>query len=299
MADIQTLSGLAILISGFISMSCGLSAFHWQIIVYLAWFSSLTHLAVLTFLRQRLYHWRPMRAWRLIAMAVLMLLLMVALVPTARFDWPPADAFESPAAIFDTTLVSEFGYPDTVFAPNRYAVCSFKHMGKIEATSLVPAAISMVVIFSSFVTRVVKLHKTLSDALGVIRLTVGRKYIAALDQLHSWTHDCSEPPEILGSVHGRWKKVGVSLVRSLAYQPACAMFIAIRTAIDAFTSTFYEVRSRSWRTLGGSLVDYANLLTKSDPLARVCNNLGDGAPDIDSKLWRRHRYLKHHRRQLA
>lgn len=238
MADIQILSGLAILISGFIAMPCGLSAFHWQIIVYLAWFSSLTHLAVLTFLRQRLYHWRPMRAWRLIAMAALMILLMVALVPTAKVEWPLAGVFESPVVIMNSTSVS----PDQIFAPNRYAVCSFKGMSGVDRASLASAVISMLVIFSGFITRVIKLHRTLSGALQHVRSVVDKEYIAMLDQLRLWTHDWPEASGPSGSVHGRWKRVVMSLGRSLIYQPACAILIATRAAIDAFTSTFYEVR---------------------------------------------------------
>lgn len=247
MADIQILSGLAILISSFISMPCGISAFHWQIIVYLAWFSSLTHLAVLTFLRQRLYHWRPMRAWRLIAMAALMILLMVALVPTARIEWPPTDAFDNKTVI----LIPDYQFFD--FAPNRYAVCSFKDMSLIDPASLASAIISMVVIFSGFIVRVIKLHRTLSDALQGVRRKVSGKFTARLDQLHSWTHDWPEPCELPGSVRLRWKRAGMSLKRNLVYQPACATVITTRAAVDAFTSTFYEARRQD---LGNSTQEF-------------------------------------------
>lgn len=63
----------------------GLQAYHWQIIVYLAWFSCLTHLAALTVMRQELYKGRLMRSLRLIAMGLLVVMLVVALVVTTNF----------------------------------------------------------------------------------------------------------------------------------------------------------------------------------------------------------------------
>lgn len=54
MSDLQILTGISILISGYAQLECGLSCYHWQVLVYLAWFSSLTHLSCLTLLRNYL-----------------------------------------------------------------------------------------------------------------------------------------------------------------------------------------------------------------------------------------------------
>lgn len=51
MSDFQLITGLAILISGFTQLQTGISAYHWQRLVQLAWFSSVTHLCCLTALR--------------------------------------------------------------------------------------------------------------------------------------------------------------------------------------------------------------------------------------------------------
>ncbi|KAF6826262.1 hypothetical protein CMUS01_09504 [Colletotrichum musicola] len=51
MSDIQIITGLAILISAFHGLERSLSGYHWQIIIYTAWFSAVTHLAALTHLR--------------------------------------------------------------------------------------------------------------------------------------------------------------------------------------------------------------------------------------------------------
>ncbi|KAK0742978.1 hypothetical protein B0T18DRAFT_447808 [Schizothecium vesticola] len=61
-ADIQIVTGIAILIGGYSTLPCGISAYHWQLVVDLAWFSSVTHLAALTFLRRYLHN-RPVEKW--------------------------------------------------------------------------------------------------------------------------------------------------------------------------------------------------------------------------------------------
>ena len=50
-SDMQVITGMAILLCGYTQLRNGLSSYHWEIIVSLAWFSSLTHLATLTSLR--------------------------------------------------------------------------------------------------------------------------------------------------------------------------------------------------------------------------------------------------------
>jgi hypothetical protein len=56
-------------------------------IVYLVWFSSLTHMACLTSSRGCLFHHPRERAWRLLAMGIIVILLITALIPTGNFDW--------------------------------------------------------------------------------------------------------------------------------------------------------------------------------------------------------------------
>ena len=50
-SDTQIITGLAILLAGYIQLPSGISSYHWQIVVDLAWFSSLSHLTTLTALR--------------------------------------------------------------------------------------------------------------------------------------------------------------------------------------------------------------------------------------------------------
>jgi hypothetical protein len=99
MSDLQILAGLSILISGYSQLRCGLSVCHWQILVYLTWFCSLTHLSCLTFLRNHLYNHRGERLWRLIGMGALIVMLIAAPLPTGKYG--------------------------TQHSPAEYAICTF------------------------------------------------------------------------------------------------------------------------------------------------------------------------------
>lgn len=54
MSDQQLITGLAIIISGYSQIRCGLSLYHWSMVTNLAWFSSMTHIASLPFLQSYL-----------------------------------------------------------------------------------------------------------------------------------------------------------------------------------------------------------------------------------------------------
>lgn len=86
-SDQQLVTGTALLASGYTQLSCGLSAYHWQIVVYLAWFSSLAHLTTLTALRQFFKDNPRLRLWRAILMLLTALMLVVALLPTGSWWW--------------------------------------------------------------------------------------------------------------------------------------------------------------------------------------------------------------------
>ncbi|KAH0562533.1 hypothetical protein GP486_002781 [Trichoglossum hirsutum] len=86
-SDQQLVTGIAILGSGYSQLRCGLSSYHWQITAYLAWFSSVTHLATLTALRQYFRKYPVIRNWRACFMIVLAVMLGVSLVPTGSEEW--------------------------------------------------------------------------------------------------------------------------------------------------------------------------------------------------------------------
>ena len=82
MGDTQIVTSLAILLSGYVQLPCSLSTYHWEMIVDLAWFSALTHLAALTSLRYYLRRRPAMAVWRVLFMGITLILLSSALYPT-------------------------------------------------------------------------------------------------------------------------------------------------------------------------------------------------------------------------
>ena len=108
MADVQLVTGLAILIGGYAALPSGLSALHWEMVIYLAWFSCLTHQMALSFLHNYLVNNPTQRLWRLVAMFTLLVMLIVGLVPTSGFELlvnPAANAI----CFFDLHYTRQWG----------------------------------------------------------------------------------------------------------------------------------------------------------------------------------------------
>lgn len=141
-SDMQALTGIAILLSAFLQLQCGISTYHWQVAVDLAWFSSLTHLTTLTSLRGY-FRKRPKLAfWRLFFMGANLALLMAAMAPTG----------------YAATPFSSISIP---------ARCLFtEHLDKIGSSSSfnMPLIIlTFLFLLTSYITRVIKLFTSSSE----------------------------------------------------------------------------------------------------------------------------------------
>lgn len=105
-SDIQIITGIAILFSGYIQLPFGISTYHWQIICSLAWFSSLTRFVTLTSLRDYFRAHRAMAVWRSIFMGIVVVLFATALGPKgflSQIDINPMPAI----CMFSSKLRSE------------------------------------------------------------------------------------------------------------------------------------------------------------------------------------------------
>jgi hypothetical protein len=147
MSDLQIVTGISILVSGYAQLTCGLSAYHWQVVVYLAWFSSLTHLSCLSVLRSYLYKRPRERLWRWIAMAVIIVVLVTAIIPTGNFNW-----FGDP---FNDTTNQQLLQPP----PGSNAICFYRHPVPKSSKAYPSMVISTLLLILGFFNRVVKLHK--------------------------------------------------------------------------------------------------------------------------------------------
>ena len=80
LGDQQLVTGLAVLIAGYSQMT-SMSAYHFNMVASLAWFSSATHLATLAVLKNYFRAYTAVRNWRVAFMVVLLLMLVVAQIP--------------------------------------------------------------------------------------------------------------------------------------------------------------------------------------------------------------------------
>ncbi|KAK4624331.1 Elsinochromes biosynthesis cluster protein HP1 [Fulvia fulva] len=88
LSDQQIVTGIAILGAGFNGLRSGtISVYHFQTVIYLAWMSSSVHLSALTLLRPYLHSHKGVMWWRVAGMLTLLVMLLVALVPTVSNDW--------------------------------------------------------------------------------------------------------------------------------------------------------------------------------------------------------------------
>lgn len=207
MSDLQILSGIASMLSGYIQLQCGISCYHWNILVYLAWFSSLTHLSCLTFLRNYLYNRSGKRAWRLSLMFLLVGMLVAGLLPTGNFNW------ENP--------------PPSLKLQN-YVICYWRHADDANAEIYTTMIISVLFLLFGFFSRFIRLFRSLSF-----------KIIQQLkDRISTWLRKYLEQ---------RHQKISTGfgplsiLRRTLYYRPQLVLFLMGRVFADMWTSMIFEV----------------------------------------------------------
>jgi len=225
LSDLQILTGLSILISGYAQLHCGLSVYHWQILVYLTWFSSLTHLSCLTFLRNHLYNHPGERLWRLVGMGALVVMLIVALLPTGNYN--------------------------SNSDPAGYAICSFRQLGMIEqqtgssfsddpVLAYASMIVSVLLVGLGFVSRIVRLHRSLTIGLVV----ASRRYLSERGRrfLRLRYEKAKYPSDPSGSSQGQSGRKTI-LKNLFFYRPLLGTYLAFRAVLDLWSSMIIEVRS--------------------------------------------------------
>lgn len=206
------ITGIALLASGFSLLKCGISAYHWQITIYLVWFSSFTHLATLTFLRRYLYENVPLHSWRLGFMTALIVLLVVALVPTGNQSWLSDNTYIGiPAwclfwySIDDPSTVNNDGVND-------------------ESASMAP---SILVLVFSYATRAINMFRWSSrQSKMYLRTKPGQLVKRHINALYT------------GGQKTKTKK----WLLMIPYYLILSIFLVLRSWLDLFESLLFEVR---------------------------------------------------------
>ncbi|KAK1477975.1 hypothetical protein CABS01_03277 [Colletotrichum abscissum] len=268
--DVQMITGMSILIGGFICLDEHLSALHWQIITYLAWFSSVTHLSGLTVLR-RYFQTRPLeRSLRITLMLTLLSILIVAMIPSGFFNWksPRADSTDpqpiaalakSPAACFFNLACGEQLYREsfrrscTEFCYKSYneseqqSNClrdfpsyldgfDCRRLGKSSA--LQEMVISTVLLLFGFASRAFKLSSRASS-------TIHRRFTLPV---RNYALDCFTKLENLVPNHERQAsrrqyldKILSDAWRHLVVRPVLATLLVVSAHFELFNSMLGEV----------------------------------------------------------
>lgn len=247
MSNIQLMTGYGILISGFATLKDGLAAYHWLILVYVAWFSSLTHLASLTFLRRYILEQKFNRLWRLLAIWLLVVILCAALAPTAYFYWDPA--YEHA----ENGMAGNITKPENYQAqPGSYAFCYFHHTYKVDRDMRAATVISILVLISSLFVRIVVLSEKASKLSHENAVKVRDAYSK---RLRKWTSprmlrhlEATYALPLQGTIRGSsnsWAEFVRYMFDGLVCAPLWAIYLVISLTVDFYSSMLWEVSSGS------------------------------------------------------
>lgn len=251
MSDIQILTGLAILVSGYTQLCIGILACNWQIVIFTAWFSSLTHLSCLTLLRNFL-HLNPLqRIWRLSGMFLIVVLLVVAIGSTGNYDFDQTDEGEQDYIAWTQPKTDSqwndivANWSQTSPYPSSYAICHFYTEPVLENNRnpvILSAILSILLISFSFISRVVKAFEGLS-----------------VSQLGRIDHICSNKTRSwLRQIRLRSLRQGdiASPLRTLVYWPLLLTFLLWRVVVDYMASLTLEL----WWLIGSFVWGVIRLL---------------------------------------
>ncbi|KAF5489300.1 Oxidoreductase andH [Colletotrichum siamense] len=246
--DVQLLTGFGLLFSSFVGLTCYMSAYHWQIISYLAWFSALTHAACLTALREYLYHHQMERNFRMILMIILLVGLIIAIWPTGYFNWdarlvetqgtasvPTSNArcFFSQKSIqsaWEGRLCGQIGGSDKYhcnFKEDEYG----RELKPSATTAYDSSILSIVLLIFSFFTRSVKMFRALSK---MTKKTIRQK-------LGHWAASC------LTATARRYPHFGTTALRRKllsVFRPLdvmVALYLVVKLYLDVLLSEMSDI----------------------------------------------------------
>ena len=235
MSDFQLITGLSILISGFTQLDTGISAYHWQRLVQLAWFSSITHLCTLTALRSYFRHHIIGYFWRLPGMIILILMLIVALIPTGHYTWG-ASIMRYAMGQEGMTVRPQATDSATCYFNSHVGICP-DYTGSWmqgECDHTFEAAQQRMILSAVFLgvgmcNRLWHLFRLPSRVFNSTRSFCSNCSMTVLSQMYVWTRE--------------WPMYLAFPFTLFVYYMALTIFLTIRLLADMLTSRAFEVRS--------------------------------------------------------
>lgn len=214
MSDLQLLTGMAIMVSGFAQLRCGLSTYHWQRIVNTAWFACVTHLFCLTFLRDHFLQNHVTQLWRVPGMVMLTTMVVYALTTTSQYDWLLRSR-DSSVTRFDQAIC----YLDPSFDMDFYSA---------------DKSLRLICSIVSLVFGTINRLRRLFHAPNLI-----------VTKFRNWTSQTARRFLMQFYGKGSAESFVACIAALLIYRPLLALFLLIRFVLDCLTSMAFEVRSNS------------------------------------------------------
>ncbi|CAG8958333.1 hypothetical protein HYFRA_00000690 [Hymenoscyphus fraxineus] len=230
-ADQQVVTGISVIIAGAFQIQKGFSAYHWEVVVNLAWFSSVTHLITLTALRDDIHNHRienNTTRLRIIGMSTLMIILIVSMYPMGFILVYDFSDYYLPRSIpiwclYQPKLEWKYINRDPDFLIHKAAM-QLSHVHTYNWTYIVIAYIALLY---GFITRLIFLSKgkwnfqlphLLTHRLNPIRMFENR-----MEKLKSLKH---------GGKH--------SIHRVVEYKILRTNYAIAVSSIDLYQSTLWE-----------------------------------------------------------
>lgn len=210
LGDQQIGTGVAILGSGFSQLNPGLSLYHWQMMIWLAMFSSLTHLGTLSVLRKYLREHPAGRTKRIALMSAMAAMLVLSILPTGSPMWLHFPGEQARCYLY--SLPTSWNAP----GPSTLGNNAFL------------AIASIVILATGYLIRFIKLFERSSmHTRAHLRINPGRQLKKCLDFL-------LKAIELLGS---KWSCWAIPML----YYPFLAGFLIVRAIFDVAESMLWEV----------------------------------------------------------
>lgn len=146
-------------------------------------------------------------------MFILIIMLITAMVPTGNYRW------------LETWYSYTTANPD--IALSDYAICSFSKPLQTGTVTFLALIILLLLIGIGFVTRIVKLHRSLAISLvSRVRGNLSKGARKYLWTLYTWRESSTSSMRRTGKIF---------------YIPALSLFLTLRIILDNWSSMFFEV----------------------------------------------------------
>lgn len=237
MCDLQILTGLGILLAGFISLPV-LKGAHWQIVCYIAWFATVTHLSGLSIMSKYLHGRSWERRSRVALMVILLIVLVVAMVPMAAITISEDDGGEDLVLTWNCNATCFFS--PQFMAKNLHSVSLGLQWGDTRmltqtAAQFGSAIVAIALMFFSFVVRLGRITPQLLSTTISKRASVSERIQNMLRRM----------------AHKHFTRVWQDVMwRELLVRPLLCGFLLLRTWLLLWSSMFFEVCvPRGWETM--------------------------------------------------